>query len=108
VRIAIDDFGSGYSNYTHIFEIKPDYLKIDGSLIKNIDQDNNSYELVKSITQLAKSLGIETIAEFVSTREIFEICFDLGVDYFQGYYFAEPCKKECVSQYQKELEAVTG
>ena len=53
VRIAIDDFGSGYANYVHILKLKPDYLKIDGSLIKNILIDEDSQILVKSITRLA-------------------------------------------------------
>jgi diguanylate cyclase (GGDEF)-like protein len=90
VRIAIDDFGTGYSNFTHIFELEPDFLKIDGSLIKNIDNDKKSYELVASIVYFSQSLGIQTIAEFVSSKEIFKICENLGIDQFQGYYFSEP------------------
>ncbi len=90
IEIAIDDFGSGFSNFTHVFELEPDILKIDGSLIKNIDKDQKSYEFVKSIVHLAHKLGIQTLAEFVSSKEIFDITYDLGVDYFQGYYFCEP------------------
>lgn len=90
IEIAIDDFGSGFSNFTHLFELEPDILKIDGSLIKNIDNDTKSYEFVKSIVQLAKALGIKTLAEFVSSREIFDITYALGIDYFQGYYFSAP------------------
>ncbi len=94
VRVAIDDFGSGFSNYKRIFEISPSFLKIDGSLIKNIDTDKNSYELVKSIVSLTKALNIETIGEFVYSKEIFDICYDLGIDSFQGYYFYEPLTGE--------------
>ncbi len=94
VQIAIDDFGSGFSNFTHVFELEPDILKIDGSLIKNIDIDKKSYEFVKSIVQLAKALEIETLAEFVGSKEIFDITYKLGIDYFQGYYFCEPVPKE--------------
>ena len=94
IEIAIDDFGSGFSNFTHVFELEPDILKIDGSLIKNIDNDRKSYEFVKSIVQLAKALGIKTLAEFVSSKEIFDITYDLGIDYFQGYYFSAPITYE--------------
>lgn len=90
IKFALDDFGSGYSNFSNILTIKPDYIKIDGSLIKNIDVDKNSYELVKSILTFSKELNIKTIAEFIHKKEIFEITKELGVDMFQGYYFSKP------------------
>lgn len=90
VLIAIDDFGSGYANYTHILKIKPDYLKIDGSLIKNILVDNESKILVKSIIRFAKDLETKTIAEYVENEEIFKLLKEYGVDEFQGYYFGRP------------------
>ncbi len=93
VQIAIDDFGSGFSNYMHIFEIEPDFLKIDGSLIKNIDKCKKSYEFVKSIVTLSKALNIKTVAEFIHSKEIFDICYNLGVDHFQGFYFSEPLEE---------------
>ena len=92
VKFAIDDFGSGYSNFSFILEIKPDFVKIDGALIKNITEDKNSYELVKSIVAFAKALNIITIAEFVHSKEVYEIVLDLGIDQFQGYYFGKPTK----------------
>jgi diguanylate cyclase (GGDEF)-like protein len=88
--IAIDDFGSGYSNFSHIIGISPKYLKIDATIIKNIVTDKNAYEIVQSIVSFAKSLGIKTIAEYVASQEIFEIVYDLGVDEFQGYHFGKP------------------
>ena len=90
IKIAIDDFGSGYSNFIRIIRLKPDYLKIDGSLIKNIDKDNNSYEIVKSIIAFSKTLNIKTIAEYVHSEEIFNLLLELDVDEFQGYYFGKP------------------
>jgi len=92
IRFAIDDFGTGYSNFTHILTIRPDYIKIDGSLIKNIHEDNDSLELVKSIIRFSQELHIKTIAEFVHNEEVFQIIYDLGVDEFQGYYLSEPIK----------------
>ncbi len=90
VRVAIDDFGSGYSNFTHIIKLQPDYIKIDGSLIKDILLQAESLVLVKAIIGFSKELKIKVIAEFVSSKEIFELLLELGVDEFQGFYFAEP------------------
>ena len=88
--IAIDDFGSGYSNLAHVIGLEPHYIKIDATLVKDIDTNINSRKVVQSIVQLAKSLGIKTIAEFVSSKEIFDIVYELGADEFQGYYFGKP------------------
>ena len=90
IKIAIDDFGTGYSNFAHILKIRPNYIKIDGSLIKNINSDKNSYEMVKSIIDFSKALNIKTIAEFVHSQEVFDLLIELGVEEFQGFYLAEP------------------
>ena len=90
IKIAIDDFGTGYSNFAHILKIRPNYIKIDGSLIKNINTDKNSYELVKSIIDFSKALNIKVIAEFVHSKEVYESILNLGVDEFQGFYLGEP------------------
>lgn len=90
VLIAIDDFGSGYANYAHILQLKPHYVKIDGSLIQNILTNNDSKILVKSIVRFAQELNIITVAEFVENKEIFELLKKYGVDEFQGYYFGRP------------------
>lgn len=90
VTIAIDDFGSGYSNFVRLINYKPDYLKLDGTLIKDIHKDKFSYSVVKSIVEFAKANEIKTIAEFVENEEIFKTVKELGVDYSQGYYFGKP------------------
>jgi len=90
VLIAIDDFGSGYANYQHILMLKPDYIKIDGSLVKNVVTDKNSQILIKSIIDFATELQIKVIAEYVESKEIFELLKEYGVDEFQGYYFGKP------------------
>jgi len=90
VQIAIDDFGSGYSNYERLLEFQPDILKIDGSLIKNIVSDNYSRHVVESIIVFAKKQHIKTIAEFVVNEEVLQIIKELGIDYSQGYYLGEP------------------
>ncbi len=90
VKIAIDDFGSGFSNFENIIKLKADYIKIDGTLIKNIDKDKTSLAIVKAIVQFAHTLNIKIIAEFVHSKEVFEILKNLGIDEYQGFYFYEP------------------
>ena len=90
VRIAIDDFGAGYSNYERLLDYQPDILKIDGCLIKNIQTSSYSKSVVKSIVTFAKEQNIQTVAEFIENEEIFKIVKELGVDYSQGYYFNKP------------------
>lgn len=89
-KIAIDDFGTGYSNFAHILRLNVDFIKIDGSLIKNITTDKGAEDIVKTIVEFAHRLGIFTVAEFVSTEEIYDLCKKLKVDYLQGYYLSEP------------------
>lgn len=90
VKIALDDFGSGYSNFSILMKLQIDYLKLDGSLIKNIDKDNNARIIVQTIVQFTKQLKIKTIAEFVSSQEVYEVVKAMGIDYAQGYYIGKP------------------
>ena len=90
VQIAIDDFGSGYSNFVRLMDFQPDILKIDGSLIKNITSDSFSLDIVTTIQNFATKTGLKTVAEFVSDESIHEVVDSLGMDYAQGYYFAPP------------------
>ncbi len=90
VKIAIDDFGSGYSNFVRLMEYEPDYLKIDASLIKNIAGDKNSLNIVETIKNFADKQGYKTVAEFVANETIFEIVKALGIDYSQGYFIGKP------------------
>jgi diguanylate cyclase (GGDEF)-like protein len=89
-RIAIDDFGTGYSNFAHILRLDVDILKIDGSLIRNIDSDTNAQTVLSAVTEFSKRLGLKTVAEFVHSKAVYEKCAELGVDYLQGYYISEP------------------
>lgn len=89
-KISIDDFGTGYSNFEYLMKLKVDYIKIDGSMIKNIDSDKNSQMITKTIVNFAKSMNILTVAEFVHSKNVFDKVKELEVDYSQGYYFGEP------------------
>ena len=89
-RIAIDDFGSGYSNYERLLSYRPDILKIDGSLIRSMEHNSYSLSIVRSIVAFAKEQELEVVAEFVENEAIFEIVKDLEIKYSQGYLFGKP------------------
>ena len=89
-KIAIDDFGTGYSNFEYIIKLDVDYIKIDGSLIKNINSDNNLYLTVQTIVGFAKALKIKTVAEFVHNEEVLNCVKNLDIDYSQGFFIDEP------------------
>lgn len=90
VRIAIDDFGTGYSNFERLLSYEPDILKIDGSLIKNIHNNQINQHIVETMILFAKKQHLSTVAEFVENEAIYEIVRDMGIDYSQGYYFGRP------------------
>jgi len=92
VKIAIDDFGSGYSNFTYLLDIKPDYLKIDGSIIKGIATQKSSYLIAKSIVDFSKASNFTIIGEFIDSEDVFKKGKELGIDMFQGYYLSMPLK----------------
>ncbi len=89
VRIAIDDFGSGYSNFIYLKKLDIDILKIDGNLIKNID-DPKINLLVTKIVEISKVFGFESIGEFVENNHIASKVIKLGIDCSQGYYYGKP------------------
>lgn len=89
-QVSIDDFGSGYSNFAHILQLKVDYIKIDGSIIQKLTYDENIQHMLQGMLTYAKSANIKTIAEFVSSKELNSIVQELGIDYIQGYYYGEP------------------
>ncbi|WP_457746511.1 EAL domain-containing protein [Sulfurimonas sp.] len=89
-KISIDDFGTGYSNFEHLMRLQVDYIKIDGSIIKNIVDDKRSELITSVIVAFAKEMNITTIGEYVDSKEIHEKLVLLGVNKSQGYYFCEP------------------
>ena len=90
VKIAVDDFGTGYSNFSYLVKLQADFIKIDGSIIQDINKSKTAKAVVEAIVFFAQKVGIRTIAEFVSTKEIYKTCKELEIDYFQGYLFDEP------------------
>ncbi|MFK7815345.1 MAG: EAL domain-containing protein [Gammaproteobacteria bacterium] len=90
VKFALDDFGSGLSSFGYLKDLPVDYLKIDGAFVKNIVENDKDRAIVRSINEVAKAMGMQTIAEFVENNEILDILKDIGVDYAQGYGVGKP------------------
>jgi len=92
-RFALDDFGAGFSSFNYLKNFPVDYLKIDGQFINNLAHDTADQVLVKSMIDIAHSLGKKAIAEYVSNPEILRILKEFGVDYVQGYLLGKPEKE---------------
>jgi diguanylate cyclase (GGDEF)-like protein len=88
--IALDDFGSGYSNFNYIMALDVDLIKIDASIIRNLDHDQNAMAIAETIVGFARRTGARTVAEYVHSEEIFDIVCTLGIDYSQGFFLGIP------------------
>ena len=93
-RIAIDDFGAGYSTFSRVVNVKPEIIKIDGSIIQNILKDENCLIIIKAIVYFAESLNAVIIAEFVENEDIHKIVQLNSINYSQGYLFSKPAAYE--------------
>jgi len=96
-HVGVDDFGAGYSNFNMLQALNIDFVKIDGSLIKEIDHLPKQALIVEAISQFCTKLGIKTVAEFVSSEEIYKTVKSLGIDYVQGYHFGKPENTHSIS-----------
>ena len=92
VEFAVDDFGNGFNNFTGIMSLDIDYLKIDGSIIRGVTDNSSktSHLVLESITRMCKNLGIKTVAEFVSSEQVYNKVVNIGIDYSQGFYISRP------------------
>lgn len=89
-RIALDDFGSGFSSFAYLLELPFDYLKIDGLFVRDLDVCQVHASMVKSIVQLAHILKKPVVAEYVENLAIAQALQEMGVEWAQGYYFHRP------------------
>lgn len=87
---ALDDFGNGLSSFNYLKLLAVDFLKIDGSFIKNIAYEPLDFAVVKTINTMGHYMGLKTIAEYVIDKPTYEILMDIGVNYLQGYYISKP------------------
>ena len=88
--LALDDFGTGASSFAYLKYLAVDYIKIDGTFIKDVIVDPIDLEIVSSIVKIAKMLGVKTVAEFVDNKAVFNKVIELGVDYAQGFLLSKP------------------
>ncbi len=91
-RFALDDFGSGHTSYSHLKNLSADVMKIDGSFVKDIVESPADFAIVKSMNDIAHSLGMHTVAEYVESPAILAKLREIGVDYAQGYAIHKPCR----------------
>jgi diguanylate cyclase (GGDEF)-like protein len=89
-KFSLDDFGTGVSSFAYLRSLDVDYLKIDGVFISNLDKDPINQEIVRSIHEIGKLLGKQTIAEFVDSDNTMDILREIGVNYGQGYHIRKP------------------
>lgn len=101
---ALDDFGSGFASYGYLRELPVDYVKIDGCFVRHLATNARDYAIVKSIHDVCRVMGIETVAEFVENQEIMDKLLEIGVDYAQGYAIGRPKPLEQFLQWEKRHE----
>ncbi|MEN8108668.1 MAG: EAL domain-containing protein [Pseudomonadota bacterium] len=107
-RFSLDDFGSGLSSFTYLKKLPVDFLKIDGTFVRDITSDPVDHAMVRSINELGQLLGKETIAEFVETAEVAAELRNMGVDYAQGYAFSQPQSLDDYTQVMGPRLVVVG
>ena len=91
-KVALDDFGTGYSSFSYIQQLSVDYIKIDGSFIKDLVNRRVDQKIVQFIGEIGREAGMKTIAEYVQSSEALSLLGELGIDYAQGYYIDRPTK----------------
>ncbi len=89
-HFALDDFGSGFASYAYLKELPVDDVKIDGSMIRNLDQSVEDRIFVKAVVEMAHNMGKKVVAEFVDSELILQILQEIGVDFAQGYFIGRP------------------
>lgn len=104
--IALDDFGSGMSSYGYLKQLPVNFLKIDGSFVRNIKEDKVHRTFVKSMGEIATAMGLETIAEYVEDMQTYHLLQTLGIDYAQGFGIAKPIKIEKIAYLLKEKNLI--
>lgn len=94
IAVALDDFGSGFSSFLYLKYLSIDYVKIEGSFVRNMLGDERDRIIVEQINSMAHQFGLKTVAEFVEDEATAKILVEIGVDYAQGYYYGHPAPPE--------------
>jgi EAL domain-containing protein (putative c-di-GMP-specific phosphodiesterase class I) len=95
-KFALDDFGVGFSSFYYLKQLPVDYIKIDGSFIRDLARNADDRILVKAIGEIAHGFGKKTVAEFVENAETLELLNTYGIDYAQGYHIGRPAPRPIV------------
>lgn len=106
-RIALDDFGAGYTSFLYLKDLAADALKIDGSFIRSLNEHPSNVTILEAIVQLARNLGMRTVAEWVEDPDTLEILVELGIDYAQGYAIAAPMPPETLLMQESAADFAT-
>ena len=104
VQLSVDDFGTGYSSLSYLKRFPVQRLKIDKSFVDNVGRRKDSDAIIRAVTGIAESLGIETVAEGVETAETAQILRELGCTLGQGYYFSRPLPGREFTAWMRENE----
>jgi EAL domain-containing protein (putative c-di-GMP-specific phosphodiesterase class I) len=96
-RLSLDDFGSGYASYAHLKNLRTDVLKIDGSFVRDIATSPGDLAMVRSMHEVARSLGMRTVAEYVESHEILDMLRAIGIDYGQGWAIHAACRIDALA-----------
>ncbi len=94
IAVALDDFGSGFSSFLYLKYLEIDYVKIEGSFVRQIVADERDRIMVAHINSMAHEFGLKTVAEFVEDEMTAKMLAEIGVDYAQGYYYGHPARPE--------------
>jgi EAL domain-containing protein (putative c-di-GMP-specific phosphodiesterase class I)/GGDEF domain-containing protein len=94
-KVALDDFGSGYTSFRQLKALSVDYIKIDGSYVRDLADNPDNRFFVKTLLEFTKCFNLKSVAECVENGETAKMLMDLGVDYMQGYYFGKPENYRC-------------
>ena len=90
LRLALDDFGSGYSSYRYLLDMPFTFLKIEGALVQHIHENNRARKIVQHIQSMATDLGLTTVAEFITDQRTADMLREMGIDWGQGFHFGHP------------------
>lgn len=105
-KVALDDFGAGYTSFSYLKELPGDLLKIDGSFIVNMNQHPANIAIVEAIVSLARNLGMKTVAEWAENAETVETLAEIGVDYVQGFAIARPLPPQQLLQLRSAADLI--
>ena len=92
-HFALDDFGTGFTSFVYLKQLEVDYIKIDGMFVRNLDKNSNDRLFVKAMADVARGMGVKSVAEMVESEAIFKILAELGVDYAQGNFLSKPLRE---------------